>query len=190
VAIIQPGGNRAGSDQKDQDQNIGYALAGGQDNLIERLEKEHAVAVDFKNSSKAPLTITDARAKSALRVIDQPGDEYAVLPMITVANNTDRRVKGFVLEFRNGIERRAYFEMVPSLVAPSGVHTSGAQRRLVFLTGGTSGWTVRVVGVLFEDGDVWGSVPPPPPPPPPPSQFTVLDNSPEKAIRFTNSEGS
>lgn len=146
--------------------------------------------VEFKNSSKAPLVITDARARAVPRTLDVPGDEYAVLPLVTVANNTDRRISGFVLEFRNGLERRAYYERPPSLVERRGVHTSGAQKRLIFLIGGTSGWTVRVAGVLFEDGEVWGVVPPPPPPPPPPPRFNLLDRASETAIRFNNREGA
>jgi TonB family protein len=168
----------------------GFAIVGGQDNLIERLDKSPEMAVEFKNSAKAPLVITDARAKAVLRVPDEPGDEYAVLPIVTLANNTDRRIKAFVLEFRNGLERRGYYERVPSLVEGRGVHTSGAQRRLLFLTGGTSGWTVRVAGVVFEDSDVWGTVPPPPPPPPPPAKFKALDQAPETAIQFKNGDGA
>jgi TonB family protein len=188
VAGGVPGGIPGGV----SDEITALAFGGGQKNLIERIDTAPEMAVEFKNSAKSPLTITDARAKAVLRVPDEPGDDYAVLPLITVTNNTDRRIKGVAFEFRNGLDRRGYYELIPSLIQPRGIYTSGAQRRLFFLTGGTSGWTVRVAGVIFEDGDVWGAVPPPPPPPPPPpsAELRLFDQVPETAIGFKNSEGA
>src|SRR5262249_13948442 len=76
----------------------------------QRLELAPETAIEFKNSAKAPLIIIDAKVKSVLRAPDAPGDESAVIPLVTVANNTEHRVKFFTLEFRNGLERRAYSE--------------------------------------------------------------------------------
>lgn len=143
----------------------GWAVEGN--GFIEKLEQAPELSIEFKNSAKSPLSITEAKVKQLHGERDAPGDLYAVLPLVTVSNTTDRRIRGFTLEFRNGPERRAYYERIPSLIEAHGVYTSGRQNRFVVLAGGASGWTVRVAGVSFEDGDAWGSVPPPPPPPPP-----------------------
>jgi hypothetical protein len=163
-----------------------YGWAVENNHLIERLAQALEMFIEFKNSAKAPLAITEAKVKQLKGEKDVPGDPYAVLPLITISNTTDRGIRGFTLEFRNGPERRAYYERVPSLIEARGVYTSGRQNSFVVLAGGASGWTVRVAGVLFEDGDAWGIVPPPPPaprspdsvksppapPPPPPSPST------------------
>lgn len=143
----------------------GWAVEGN--HVIEILQQAPELSIEFKNSAKSPLSITEAKVKQLQGEKDSPGDPYPVLPLVTVSNTTDRRIEGFTLEFRNGPERRAYYERVPSSIEARGVYTSGRQNRFVVLAGGASGWTVRVGGVLFEDGDVWGNVPPPPPPPPP-----------------------
>jgi TonB family protein len=75
------------------------------------------------------------------------------------------------------------------LVEPHGVYASGGQKRFIILVGRPEGWSVRVAGVVFEDGEVWGVVPPPPPPPPP-EEFRKLEWAPEIAIRFDNREGA
>ncbi|HEY3137286.1 MAG TPA: M56 family metallopeptidase [Blastocatellia bacterium] len=167
---------------------IGFAITDEQGNLIERLDKATEVAIEFKNSGKAPLAITDARAKSVLRTQDASGDEYAVIPLVTVVNNGDRRVKFFTLEFRNGLERRAYSER--ATMEPHTMYRSGGQKRFIILTGGAEAWSVRVAGVLFDDGDVWGMVPPPPPPPPPPAEMLKLEQAPENALPFQNTDGA
>lgn len=143
-----------------------YGWAVENNHFIERLAQEPEISIEFKNSAKSPLAITEAKVKQLKGEKDAPGDLYAVLPLVTVSNPTDRRIRGFTLEFRNGSERRDYFERIPSLIEAHGVYTSGRQNRFVVLTGGASGWTVRVAGVLFEDGDAWGIVPPTPPPAP------------------------
>lgn len=148
----------------------GWAVEGN--HLIAILQQEPEISIEFKNSAKSPLSITEAKVKQSHGEKDAPGNLYAVLPLVTVSNTTDRRVKGFTLEFRNGSERRAYYERIPSSIEARGVYTSGRQNRFVVLAGGASGWTVRVAGVLFEDGDAWGMVPPPLPPPPPPQPRT------------------
>jgi TonB family protein len=139
-----------------------------QGKLLEMLDQAPESPIEFKNSAKAPLAITDAKVRQLPSERGEPGDMYAVVPVVTLANNTDRRIKGFTLEFRKGLERRAYYERVPSLIDARGVYASGRQNRFVVLVGGANGWSLRVAGVLFEDGDAWGVVPPPPPPPPPP----------------------
>lgn len=145
-----------------------YGWAVESSHLIERLEQAPELPIEFKNSGKAPLAITEAKVKQLQDERDAPGDPYAVLPLVTVSNTTDRRIRAFTLEFRNGPERRVYYERVPSSIEGRGVFTSGRPKRFVVLAGGATAWTVRVAGVLFEDGDAWGTVPPPPPPPPPP----------------------
>jgi TonB family protein len=167
----------------------------GQEKLIERLDQAPETTVEFKNSAKAPLAITEAKVRAVPREKDGPGDEFAVVPVVTLTNNSGRRIRLFTLEFRNGPERRAYSERAPFLIESPGVYTSGAQRRFIILVGGPEGWSVRVGGVVFEDGEVWGVVPPPPPPPPPPlppspESMKELDQAPDTPIQFTNSEGA
>ena len=168
----------------------GFVMLNGQEKLIERLYQAPETAVEFKNSVKAPLLITDAKVRAVPREKDGPGDEFAVLPVVTLANNTDRQVSGFSLEFRNGPERRAYFERVPSVIEPHTAYTSGGQRRFIILVGEPDGWSVRVGGVAFADGEVWGVVPPPPPPPPPPAALRKLEWAPDAPARFNNLEGA
>jgi len=159
----------------------------GQEKLMERLDQAPETTVEFKNSAKAPLAITEAKVRAVPREKDGPGDEFAVVPVVTLTNNSGRRIRGFTLEFRNGVERRAYSERAPSFVDSHGVYTSGGQRRFIILVGSPEAWSVRVAGVVFEDGEVWGIVPPPPPPPPP---LKMLEWAPETAIRFNNREGA
>lgn len=166
-------------------------VAADQD-AIQRLDQAPEAAIEFKNSAKSPLAITDARVKSVPRATDTPGDEYAVIPILTVVNNTDRRVRFFTLEFRNGLERRSYSE--PATIEPHTAYRSGGQRRFIILTGGAAAWSVRVAGVVFDGGDVWGMVPPPPPPPPPPLPQSELlqkiEQAPEIHAQFTNQNGA
>jgi TonB family protein len=165
-----------------------------QQSILERLNQAPEIAIEFKNSAKAPLTITEAKIRAVPRTIDEPGDEFAVLPLITVVNTSNRQVRAFSFEFRKGSERRGFFETNNSPIEPQATYVSGRQKRFFMLVGDPEGWSVRVGGVLFADGDVWGSVPPtpPPPPPPPPTPELMkrLEQAPETAVQFTNKEGT
>ncbi|HXI93215.1 MAG TPA: M56 family metallopeptidase, partial [Blastocatellia bacterium] len=108
----------------------------GQENLIERLDQAPETTVEFKNSAKARVAITEAKLRAVPREKEGPGDEFAVVPVVTLTNNSGRRIRGFTLEFRNGVERRAYSERAPSLIESLGVYTSGGQRRFIILVGG------------------------------------------------------
>ncbi len=171
-----------------------FAFPAGQEQLIQRLDQAPETMVEYRNSSKSPVLITAARARSVPRETNGSGDEFAVAPVVTLTNNTDRRVKGITLEFRNDLERRAYYERTEPLVEPHGLYTTGGQNRFLILVGGPAGWSVRVGGVVFEDGEVWGVVPPAPPPPPPlpppADSLRELDQAPDTAIRFKNPEGA
>lgn len=157
-----PGGVRGGIED-------GIAGIDGQGNLIERLDQAEEVAVEFKNSAKSPLVIVDAKVRAVPREKDGAGDEFAVVPVVTLSNNTDRRIRGVCLQFRSASERRIYYEEATRLIEPHAIYTSSARKRLMLLRGRPEGWSVRVSGVLFEDGELWGAMPPPPPPPPPPA---------------------
>ena len=163
----------------------------GQENLLNRLDQFPEVQIEFRNSARTPLLITEAKVRAVPRE-KGPGDEFAVVPVITVTNTGERRIKGFTLEFRTALERRAYFErLVAGLLEPNGTYTTGRQRRVMTLVGRPDGWTVRVSGVIFQDGEVWGAMPPPPPPPPlPPAEIEALERAPEIAARFNNRDGA
>jgi TonB family protein len=164
----------------------GYVDSLEQEKLVEKLAQAREVAVEFTNSADAPVVITEAKVKAVPRE-EGRGDEFAVVPVVTLSNNTDRRIRGVTLEFRIESERRAYYER--ALIDPHAVYTSGAQKRLTILVGRPEAWSVRVSGVVFDDGEVWGVVPPPPPPPPPPADWKMLEWGPETAARFNNREG-
>jgi TonB family protein len=161
-----------------------------QEDLIQRLEQASETQVDFRNSAKAPARITDAKVRAVPREKDGRGNEFAVIPIITLSNNSDRTIKGVTLEFRNGIQRRGYFLTSSALLPGGATHTlkrMNGQKRFLVLVGEPNLYTVRLVGVLFENGEVWGRVPPPPPPPPPPSaELRKLEWAPETTIRFNN----
>ncbi|HKA22963.1 MAG TPA: hypothetical protein VKN18_32140, partial [Blastocatellia bacterium] len=131
--------------------------------------------------------------KAVLRTTEGPGDEFAVIPLITVVNISNNQVRGFALEFRKSGERRAYFEAPNPAIEPQATHISGKQKRFFTLIGDPQSWSVRVGGVLFSDGEVWGTVPPPPPPPPVQVQSEALkrlEQAPENTIQFANREGT
>jgi len=170
-------------------------IAEDQQGILERLDQTADTQIEFKNSTKSPLNIIDARIKAVPRTMEGPGDEFAVIPMITVVNITNNQVRGFSLEFRKGGERRAYFEASNPAIEPQATYISGKQKRFLTLIADPQSWSVRVGGVLFSDGEVWGTVPPPPPPPPPPVQVQTelvkrLEQAPETAIQFANREGT
>ena len=168
----------------------GGFLLEGQEKLMERLDAAPEVAVEFKNSTKSPILITEARLR-AVKSTRGDGDEIAAVPVLTLVNKTDRRVRGFILEFRKGYEGRTYFERPASMIEPGGTYATGGQKRFILLFGNPETWLVRVGGVIFEDGEVWGSVPPPPPPPPPrPAEYLELQNAPESSVPVNNPGGA
>jgi TonB family protein len=138
-----------------------------QASILERLSQASEVNLQFKNAADSPLTINDARVKAVPLEANGPGDESAVIPIVSVTNNTNRKIRGLMLEFRNQLERRAYFEPCQPMIQPQSTYVSGGQKRFFILVGTPDGWSARIGGVLYEDGEVWGRVPPPPPPPPP-----------------------
>jgi len=168
----------------------GGFLLEGQEKLMERLDRAPEVAVEFKNSAKAPILITEARLR-AVKSTQGDGDEIAAVPVLTLVNKTDRRIRGFTLEFRKNYDGRTYFERPASMIEPRGTYATGGQKRFILLFGNPETWSVRVGGVIFEDGEVWGSLPPPPPPPPPrPAEYLELQNAPESSLPVNNPGGA
>ena len=168
---------------------ISRGVEADQENLIERLDQAPVVAIGFRNSDKAPVVIHQASVRAVPRESDGPGDEFAVAPVITFTNNSGRRIRGFVIELRNASQRYDYFERATSPIEPQATYTSRSPRRLMFMVGRPENLYVRVIGVVFDDGEVWGVVPPPPPPPPP-AELKTLEWAPETAARVNNHNGA
>ena len=161
-----------------------------QDMWIERLDQAREITVEFRNSTKAPVAISEAKVKAVPRE-DGPGDEFALSAVITFTNKSDRRIRGVVIELRNAAQRIDYYERASSPIEPQATYTSRSRRPPVFLVGRPENVSVRVSGVVFDDGEVWGAAPPPPPPPPPPpEELRMLEAAPETSARFNNSNGA
>jgi beta-lactamase regulating signal transducer with metallopeptidase domain len=99
----------------------------------------------FENPPGAPLVVVDARSKAA-------GDGYAALPTVTVSNTTDRRIVVVKLRFKAGADAHAVTVQRVD-IGPSGRHVFASDTTLA---GSPDRVTVQVVGVEFENGDVWG----------------------------------
>jgi TonB family protein len=154
---------------------------GGQQHVQDieaELENAPVVSIQYKNPEDVPVNITEARLqyiqnygtyrKGRDGSIAKSYDAYAVKGTVSVVNNTDRAIRGVVMEFRNRTNKRlAYSHREPSILEPRGSAILQGWRWLD-VSGDPSSLSVRVVGVRFEDGEYWGLIPPPPPPPPPP----------------------
>jgi len=150
------------------------------------LENAPVVFIQYKNMEDTPVNITEAR----LRFVQNYGlyrkgrdgsftnshDAYAAKGTVSVVNNTDRRIRGILVEFKNRANKRTvYTERLPSVLEPHGSATLQGWRWLD-LRGDPSTMTVRVAGVRYDDDEIWGQLPPPPPPPPAPTARSRPDS--------------
>jgi TonB family protein len=146
--------------------------------LSEELDKAPETVIHFKNSSNSPISITEAKMKAVKNYANlkkqgdtfvEQGTVYAVRFDIQMVNNTARAIKGIALSVK-APEKGGYmfFERTEPLIQPNGLYTYVSYHRFSNLGGEPEALVAKVVGVIFEDGEVWGKVPPPPPPPPPP----------------------
>jgi beta-lactamase regulating signal transducer with metallopeptidase domain len=129
----------------------------------------------------SPLAIADAGVKAIRVDKDQllnspapaPEDAYFIRPSITVVNNAGRRVKSFWVSLTNTESgRRALYLANEIEIEPHGSYSFGGSSRgiigNIILPGSPQNLAIRILGVEFEDGEIWGDEPPAPPPPPPP----------------------
>lgn len=151
----------------------------GQQNVQDidaELERAPVVSIEYSNPEHVPVSITEARLqfvqhhsryrKERDGTVAKSYDAYAAKGTVSVVNNTDRGIRGIVLEFKNQTnERMTYSERAPLVLEPRGSATLRGWRWLD-VRGDPSSLTVRVVGVRYVDGERWGQLPPPPPSPP------------------------
>jgi TonB family protein len=148
--------------------------------LLEELEQAPEFAARFKNRDDAPLAITGVKVKTAQtawRSSDQrEGSAYVAAKIIvSVVNNTDRRIKGIKILFAN--KETNYILITDRMnlrIEPRAEYTLGKSgREFMFYArqlGEPESTVVEIIGVRFEDGGVWGRDPgyrPAAPPPPP-----------------------
>ena len=167
------------------------AVGEGQEatDLNQELNRTPDRTIEFSNDSGSPVSITEASAKwvriderlrrkggSTTRV----SRTYFMKPSLKLVNNSERLIAAVEIEFKDADGKvKLYFERVSSLIGP---HDSfSLNNRLVRFEGNPTSAVAKVVGVLFEDRTVWGSIapppplPPPPPPPPPPPRRMKQD---------------
>ncbi|MBI3653813.1 MAG: M56 family metallopeptidase [Acidobacteria bacterium] len=143
------------------------------------LDKALETAIQFENQNLSPVSITEARIKAVnydtcskqSNTAVQQGNFFAVRFSVKVVNNTDRTIKVISLELVNpDNDNWVYVQDAGALIEPHGSHTLGMERHsYTLIKRDPNALTAKVVGVIFEGGEVWGKVPPSPPPPPPPS---------------------
>jgi len=142
------------------------AMSAGQQSkeLIEKLEEAPDIAIQFVNSSDAPLTINAAsiRAVKAPLSEGRPPNRYMVRPDVQLQNATNRRVTGLVLSFRCGCSKAA-----ETCSGEGGLDlTPGAEYRFKMkpqsdsfaLDGDPNLLRVSVAAVLLEGEDLWVNV--------------------------------
>ncbi|MFP5265259.1 MAG: TonB family protein [Blastocatellia bacterium] len=149
--------------------------------LFEELDRASDTSVLLASADGSPLVVTDARVKG-VKVNDKmllrssprlPGDAYLIKPHITLMNNADRRVTSFWVSLTNLESGRRVIYLGNDIeIEPHRSYTFGGNLGGFFngivLPGDLSNIELKVLGVGFDGGDVWGDAPPPPPPPPPP----------------------
>ncbi|HKP86784.1 MAG TPA: M56 family metallopeptidase [Blastocatellia bacterium] len=144
--------------------------------IIEKIEQAPEVTAQFVNRDDTPLAITDMKVKSLLIPSDESGGQgyYAVKTIISMVNNTDRRIKSIRVRFTNKGEKFIFAtDRMKLNIEPHGTYIFGkSASELIYFgprLGDPESIVAEVIGVRFEDGRAWGQSPnyPPPPPPPP-----------------------
>lgn len=102
------------------------------------------IPVKFENAAGAPLVITKATAQKA-------ADGNSSTLSITVSNQTSRRIVQYALTIEVRSKLATYSEP-PSVVEPNATETTNA----LVLTGDTGDVLIKVTGILFQDGGMWG----------------------------------
>lgn len=152
--------------------------------IIEQVEQAPELTAQFINRNDAPIAITDVKVKTVLvtPMLENSSDDsarlnyHAVKTMVSMVNNTDLRIKGIKVQFTN--KETKYILITDRMglrIEPRATYSFGkSSREFMFYTnrlGNPETLTAEIIGVLFENGTVWGQTPrsprtPPPPPPP------------------------
>ena len=142
------------------------AMSAGQQSkeLTQKLEEAPDIAIQFDNSSDAPLTINAASIKAVKAPLSEgrPPNRYMVRPDVQLQNATNKRVTGLVLSFTCGCSKAA-----ETCSGEGGLDlTPGAEYRFKMkpqsdsfaLDGDPNLLRVRVAAVLLEGEDLWVNV--------------------------------
>ena len=109
----------------------------------------------YKNPDGAPLVISDARTGIVARAGRKRAYDTITLPTVTLVNTTDRRITAIKLRFKWNAEEHAVTAMQVS-IRPHCAYVYTKTDLTVL--GDAERMSVQVLGVVFENGDVWGSM--------------------------------
>lgn len=116
----------------------------------------------FINPEGAPLVVVTAQTRLGARPEDGQAQAFSFgsrgaltyLPVVSLANKTDRRIVYVKIRFKADAESHAVTAMRVS-IGPGGTYTF---RRGSVMSGDARDMKVQVLGVQFEDGSVWGKI--------------------------------
>ncbi len=143
--------------------------------ITKALEQAPDMPLQYTNAYDAPLTITDAKIRSVpLSGYEFNGNSkqtraekmYAARTEIHLLNNTTRPIRGLSLQIKGDSQITWTYSIEDEFIIPAG--GSYTWRGRTILGGESNNLIAKVIGVVFDDGEVWGKMMPPPPPPPPP----------------------
>jgi len=103
----------------------------------------------FENPQGAPVVIVEARTSAG--PLDEEGQSR--LPVVTLANTTDRRITHLKLRFKAGAPAHAVSAFAAD-IAPRGAYTFRSESTF---DGDPERMHVQVLGVRFDNDDVWGA---------------------------------
>jgi TonB family protein len=147
---------------------------------IELLEMSPDTQIEFINVEGSPLTITHASVKAVTyKGEGYPGDKnftHWIKPSITMVNNTSRVIKALMVSISSTASRSIGYKMMDAaIVDPHATFVfrdpSRDRGSYLAIQGGLDSLRIRLLGVVFENGEIWGSVPPTPLP-------KILENMP------------
>lgn len=146
---------------------------------IKDLKKAKLQPLAFNNDAKPPVIISDAKMRVVkhLSIFRRErgqsvhvADQYAIKPLVTLTNNSGQRVRGCVWELASDRShvKGSMLWLGDTLIEPGASFTIDgyelSKKSFMLLKGDPTTFLVKVVGVIFENGERWGDVPPPPPP--------------------------
>jgi beta-lactamase regulating signal transducer with metallopeptidase domain len=103
----------------------------------------------FENPPGAPVVVVEARTGAG--PLDEAGQSR--LPVMTLANTTDRRITHLKLRFKAGTPAHAVTAFAAD-IAPRGAYTFRSESTF---DGDPARVHIQVLGVRFDNGDIWGA---------------------------------
>ena len=116
---------------------------------------EGALVAEMRNPAGAPVVIQQAFApRVSGQVLDDFGSPATPYPVLTLLNQSKRRVTAVRLRFKADAESHAV-TVLNSTIEPGSM---ALYRRAANLRGRAEDMKVQVLGVKFADGSVWGTL--------------------------------